>query len=362
MALRVGALLLGVAALANASPMDIQCTDDTTANDVVKSRDLSGQTHVITGGDSGIGYYTALALASKNATVVLGLRGKTGKYATAVDNITRITGNHKVFIVEIDLSKFSTVRSFAAEVRTRFPVINTLICNAGIMIVPPSLPVVTEDGFEMIFQVNYLSHALLVEELLPVLRQSHSRVIEVASSASFGPCLWADLPSNCTDLSEVPKVARMHGYSGNNSVFVPRANYGFTKYMQIFHAAELARREDQITAYSLHPGIVESPLLDQLSASALKSWCSGPSAGSHCPLTSAQGAATSAFIASALAEDEALKSGNGKYFTHCTPNATDAIGLWKATHKSSSELEYQKALFDMTLKFLKITEQDTLIV
>merc|ERR1719230_744442 len=92
-------LLLSVVALTSGSPLSAQCSDTTTASDVVEGQDLSGQTHVLTGGDGGIGYHTALALASKNATVVLGLRGKTGKYAAAVENITRITGNRKVFVV-----------------------------------------------------------------------------------------------------------------------------------------------------------------------------------------------------------------------------------------------------------------------
>ena len=39
----------------------------------------------------------------------------------------------------------------------------------------------TEDGHEQIWQVNYLSHALLVELLLPVLERSGGRVVLVSS-------------------------------------------------------------------------------------------------------------------------------------------------------------------------------------
>ena len=138
------------------------CSDTTTAQDVLADRDLTGQVHVITGGDSGIGFAAAKALAAKNATVVLGCRGTTGKYAEAVANISKATGNSKVSVLVLDLSSFSSVRNFAVQLIKQFPRIDALQCNAGIEQNPDFLPPHTEDGFERTFQVNYLGHLLLV--------------------------------------------------------------------------------------------------------------------------------------------------------------------------------------------------------
>jgi len=98
----------------------MDCSGTQTWKDIIEGRDLTGQTHVITGGDIGIGYYTALALASANAEVVMACRDSakpSGKCQTAVANITNITGNQRVSAIPCDLSSFASVRSFAAALK-----------------------------------------------------------------------------------------------------------------------------------------------------------------------------------------------------------------------------------------------------
>ena len=53
------------------------------------------ETHVLTGGDSGIGFETALALASINASVIILSYDAKGSGAAAVANITALTHNPK---------------------------------------------------------------------------------------------------------------------------------------------------------------------------------------------------------------------------------------------------------------------------
>jgi NAD(P)-dependent dehydrogenase (short-subunit alcohol dehydrogenase family) len=64
----------------------------------------------------------------------------------------------------MDLSSFSSVKS--AITKFAHNRLDILICNAGIMDVPPAL---SKDGFEMHFATNHLGHALLIRELLPTL-------------------------------------------------------------------------------------------------------------------------------------------------------------------------------------------------
>merc|ERR1712228_356382 len=113
----------------------------------------------------------------------------------------------KVSVVLLDLSSFASVASFASTVAKRFSRIHTLLCNAGIES-NPSMPALTEDGFERTFQVNFLSHVLLVARLLPALQRSGGRVVSVSSFASFSACEWAGVPNNCTDLADLPASAR----------------------------------------------------------------------------------------------------------------------------------------------------------
>lgn len=56
-----------------------------------------------------------------------------------------------------------------------------LILNAGVFGLPHSL---TEDGFEMTFQVNHLGHFYLVKLLTPILIESAPSRVVVLSSES----------------------------------------------------------------------------------------------------------------------------------------------------------------------------------
>lgn len=56
-----------------------------------------------------------------------------------------------------------------------------LILNAGVFGLPHSL---TEDGFEMTFQVNHLGHFYLVKLLTPILIESAPCRVVVLSSES----------------------------------------------------------------------------------------------------------------------------------------------------------------------------------
>jgi NAD(P)-dependent dehydrogenase (short-subunit alcohol dehydrogenase family) len=85
----------------------------------------------------------------------------------------------------LDLANLASVRAFAARMIARGQPLDLLINNAGVMDLPARR--LTEDGFEMQFGTNHLSHFALTGLLLPLLvRAEAPRVVNVSSLAHRG--------------------------------------------------------------------------------------------------------------------------------------------------------------------------------
>jgi len=84
--------------------------------------------------------------------------------------------------------------------------LDVLICNAGVMAVPPGL---SKDGYEIQFAINHLAHALLIKLCLPALQKTASekgdaRVVSLTSmgfkSAPTGGVIFKDLKTDQANL------------------------------------------------------------------------------------------------------------------------------------------------------------------
>ncbi|MGH3417404.1 MAG: oxidoreductase, partial [Actinocrinis sp.] len=136
----------------------------------------------------GIGFETALVLARRGAKVVLACRSAE-KARAAADRIaagpqTPAADQPDVVdldVVELNLGSLASVRRAAGELRSRYPRIDLLINNAGVMDVPFGT---TEDGFELHLGINHLGHFALTGLLLPQLTAApHARIVTVSSVA-----------------------------------------------------------------------------------------------------------------------------------------------------------------------------------
>jgi NAD(P)-dependent dehydrogenase (short-subunit alcohol dehydrogenase family) len=202
------------------------------------STDMKGKIVLITGATSGIGRQTAIALAGMGAKVVVLARSEE-KGAEMVKEIREGTGNSESDIIGCDLASFDSVRRAATEFRSRYQRLDVLIDNAGLIIGKRE---VTVDGFEQTFQVNHLSHFLLTNLLLDVLKNSApSRIVIVGSEAHEGAHL---------DLDD---LMLEKGYSAFKA-------YGRSKLANLLFCFELARRLEGsgVTANCLHPGVVRT--------------------------------------------------------------------------------------------------------
>ncbi|VDN19610.1 unnamed protein product [Gongylonema pulchrum] len=154
------------------------------------------RTILITGSTDGIGRQTALELAvhSKENFVIVHGRSEE-KCQAAIDYIMReakLNDKSNLDFVVADFSDLKEVSNLATEVEKRFPRLNILLCNAGVL-----LPKRTEsrDGLELTFQVNHLAHFLIINRLLERLKANQpSRIIVVSSSLhSWHKIDWRDM-------------------------------------------------------------------------------------------------------------------------------------------------------------------------
>ena len=152
---------------------------------------LDGKTVVLTGGNTGIGKFTALDLARRGGRVIIACRDAT-RGLSAVADIKKESGNDQVFFRSLDLASCQSVREFSERLLEEESRLDVLILNAGVMFTPN---VRTKDGFEMQFGVNHLGHFLLTHLLLGRLRAcAPSRVVVVSSLAhSVGRLDFVDM-------------------------------------------------------------------------------------------------------------------------------------------------------------------------
>jgi NAD(P)-dependent dehydrogenase (short-subunit alcohol dehydrogenase family) len=142
--------------------------------------DLSGRRCLVTGASSGIGYQSALALADLGAEVALLCRSRERGEAAA-ERIREQTGNARVSVEKLDVSRPASVRSAAARLRKR-PV-DVLIHNAGVL---PDERIETEDGLELTFATHVVGPFLLTRLLRPALeKSSDARVVWVSSGGMY---------------------------------------------------------------------------------------------------------------------------------------------------------------------------------
>lgn len=206
--------------------------------------DQSGRLVVITGGNSGIGLEAAKVFAQKGADVLIATRSAE-KGETAVAEIKQgATSGASVWREQLDLASFASVREFAAARKADGRPIDTLIANAGIMLVPARI--VTEDGFELQFQTNFLGHYLLTAELLDLLRAGTApRYVSIGSVAIHTSWL------NLGDLNAAGSFNSWRVYSQS-------------KLASLLLAVELDRRSREgdwgIVSTGAHPGFARTNL------------------------------------------------------------------------------------------------------
>lgn len=88
--------------------------------------------------------------------------------------------------LELDLASQKSVRAAAAKVLEMTPVVDVLINNAGVMMIPEFRT--TPEGIEMHFGINHIGHFLFTNLLMSALLKAPAgpRVINISSAGNGG--------------------------------------------------------------------------------------------------------------------------------------------------------------------------------
>ena len=146
------------------------------------TRPAQGQQVVlVTGSTGGLGREVALRLGAQGAHVIVHGRNRE-RGEEVVGEINRGTiGNARFYAA--DLASFAQVREFGESILRDYERMDVLVNNAGFGSAPDER-LLSEDGHEFRFQVNYLSTFLLTHMLMPLLEQSTpARIVNVSSLA-----------------------------------------------------------------------------------------------------------------------------------------------------------------------------------
>ena len=201
---------------------------------------LEGKTALVTGANSGLGYYTAKALSEKKAHVILASRSL--EKANLAINKLKVCNPKGIFTpLDLDLADLKNVSDIGSKISNEFENIDLLINNAGIMHPPKTLSV---QGFEIQFAVNHLAHMLLTLKLIPLIeRKEKSRIVTVTSGAQFfGKVGWSNLKAE--------------------KYYNKWESYANSKLANVMFALELNEKLKQKNILSLaaHPGIAKTNL------------------------------------------------------------------------------------------------------
>ncbi|XP_058478737.1 retinol dehydrogenase 12, like [Solea solea] len=281
---------------------------------------LDGKTALITGANTGIGKETAIDLAKRGSKIIIACRDME-KAEAAVKEIIDKSGNQNISCKKLDLADTKSIREFAEGINKDEPKLNLLINNAGVMSCPYGK---TTDGFEMQIGVNHMGHFLLTHLLLDLIKRSApARIVTVSSMAHS----WGVI--NLDDINSEKSYSKMTAYSQSKL-----ANILFTR--------SLAKRLEGtgVTAYSLHPGVVQTDLWRHMSAPQLFAM------KMVSPFTkdSVQGAQTTIYCA----VEPSLEKESGGYYSDCAPASCSAAG---------KDDKVAEKLWELSCRLLSITPE-----
>ena len=200
-------------------------------------QDLTDATVVVTGANSGLGFATAEALATRGAAVVMVARSRERGERAAAELAERV-GDDCFTVFEADLSDLVAVARVGREIADQHGELRALIHNAGALSAERKI---SPQGHELSFASMVLGPQLLTHCLLDAL------------DADAGRCIWVTSGGMYTQRLHLDDLEMASGYRGSVA-------YARAKRAQVDLVAEWATRHDGVTSFhATHPGWAATP-------------------------------------------------------------------------------------------------------
>jgi len=202
---------------------------------------LEGQVAIVTGGGRGIGRAIALALAAAGAKVAVAARSA-NQLAETVHQIEQ-SGGHALAL-SVDVTDPQGVKQMVAQVEQQLGSVDLLVNNAGIGGRSGPIRETDADAWWRVLDVNLRGPFLCAQAVLPgMTTRRRGRIVSVSSGASLGP--WPNVSAYAISKAALNRFSETL-------------------------ALEVA--DDNITVFSLNPGLVRTTMTDEAASAEWKKW------------------------------------------------------------------------------------------
>ncbi|KAL3427015.1 oxidoreductase [Phlyctema vagabunda] len=212
---------------------------------------LRGKVVFVTRGTAGLGRISVLELAKHDPEHIYFSGRKQEAAETVIQSVKRELPGVQLTFLNLDLSSITSVNTVLQQFHPGR--LDILMCNAGIMAVPPGL---SADGWEIQFATNHLGHAALIKKLLPVMLKTADAPdsdVRIVLNTSDGWRGHSKEGINFATLNTTQEAFLGHWF-----------RYAQSKIADIIYAQELARRYPSIKTVTIHPGVIVTGLVSSL--------------------------------------------------------------------------------------------------
>ena len=211
---------------------------------------LENKVAIVTGGNQGIGYATAVSLAAAGANVVIMARN-TKINREAVNNINGLYPG-KASAEELDVTSKVSVKTAFERVYLEFGHLDILVNNAGICNLSQPFENIDEDKWDQVMDVNLKGILNCVKTVIPIFKKQNSgKIINVASLAG-------EVGGIATSADYVASKAAVIGLTKSLARYLGQYNVNVNAVAPGFIATEMTK-EMSITMNVIPLGCVGKP-------------------------------------------------------------------------------------------------------
>ena len=207
--------------------------------------DLENKTVVITGANSGIGYYVAYLCAYYKANVIMAIRSfERGEKAK--NKILNEFPDAKIQLMQLDLASIDSIKAFANKVKEERIDIDVFYNNAGLL---KKTSDKTKDGYNLVMGTNYLGTFVLNEKLKDYFKSlDHEVKVIFTSSVAQYFCNH--------DKKDWLLLDKEYGTVKNYCISKRVITHYFLSLVEEFETTN-------VKALLVHPGITHTSLIDK---------------------------------------------------------------------------------------------------